>query len=235
MKLTTILFDLDGTLLPMNQETFVKAYFGELVKYMAVYGYEPELLMKTVYTGTGAMIHNDGSATNEDVFWNYFSSVYGDDSRKDIPQFEEFYKTKFNLVKDICGFNPEAGNTIKYLKEKGYTLVLATNPLFPQIATKNRMGWAGLDTEDFAFYTTYEDSYFCKPNPEYYKEVMSKLNVSPEECLMVGNDVSDDMVAASLGLRVFLLTDTLENKTNTDISEYPQGSFSDLIEYINSL
>ena len=35
---------------------------------------------------------------------------------------------------------------------------------------------------------------------------MQKLNVSPEECLMVGNDVSEDMIAETIGMKVFLIT-----------------------------
>ena len=56
-----------------------------------------------------------------------------------------------------------------------------------------------------------------------------------EECLMVGNDVSDDMVAESLGMKVFLLTDNLINKEDADISIYPNGSFKELMEYIDSI
>ena len=37
-KITTVLFDLDGTLLPMDEKKFIKAYFGELAKKGAEYG-----------------------------------------------------------------------------------------------------------------------------------------------------------------------------------------------------
>ena len=52
---------------------------------------------------------------------------------------------------------------------------------------------------------------------------------------MVGNDVSDDMVARELGMKVFLLTDCLINKEDADISEYPNGSFEELIDYIGNI
>ncbi|MBQ7839810.1 MAG: HAD family hydrolase, partial [Lachnospiraceae bacterium] len=112
---------------------------------------------------------------------------------------------------------------------------LATNPLFPAIATQSRAKWAGLDPEDFALITTYENSYHCKPNPDYYQEIMDKLKVKPEECMMVGNDVSEDMIARELGMKVFLLTDCLINKDGADISQYPNGSFPELLDYIRSL
>ena len=52
---------------------------------------------------------------------------------------------------------------------------------------------------------------------------------------MVGNDVGEDMVAGSLGMKTFLLTDCLINKTGEDIDHYPHGSFPALLQYIRSL
>ena len=112
---------------------------------------------------------------------------------------------------------------------------LATNPIFPRAATERRIAWAGLDTSDFELVTTYENSRFCKPNPDYYRDVMQALGVCPEECLMVGNDVAEDMVVKTLGCRVFLLTNDLINPQNIDISVYPNGNFEDLIAFIKNL
>lgn len=117
----------------------------------------------------------------------------------------------------------------------GFRVALATNPIFPAVATESRVRWAGLEPDDFELYTTYENSKFCKPNPGYYSEIIKKLKCSAEECLMVGNDVTEDMIAEKLGMKVFLLTDCLINKENKDITSYPCGSFDELIEYVNSL
>ena len=112
-------------------------------------------------------------------------------------------------------------------------MALATNPLFPQIATHSRARWAGLDPADFALITTYENSRHCKPNPEYYRDVVAALNEVPENCIMVGNDVDEDILAGQkAGLQVFLLTDCLINKHNTDISHIPQGGFPELLAFL---
>ncbi len=233
MPITTVLFDLDGTLLPMDQDVFVKTYFGLLAKRLAPLGYEPTQLVKAIWAGTSAMIKNTGEKTNEEVFWDDFASRYGDEARKHLPEFEAFYREDFDKVKEVCGFNLQARKVIDFLKQKGIRIALATNPIFPAIATQKRISWAGLAPEDFELYTTYENSNYCKPNLEYYKDILKKLGVDPKECLMVGNDVGDDMVAQKLGMQVFLLTDCLINKTDTDVSEYPNGNFDDLIEYIS--
>ena len=61
MKTTTILFDLDGTLLPMDQDEFVNGYFKFLVKKAFSRGYEPEKLIRSIWAGTKSMVMNDGS------------------------------------------------------------------------------------------------------------------------------------------------------------------------------
>ncbi len=233
--ITTILFDLDGTLLPMDQEVFVKDYLGRLAKKMAPHGYDPQLLVQAVWNGTGAMVKNDGRQSNEAVFWQVFTGIFGQEAMKDLPLFEEFYETEFQEARRSCGFNPAAAETVRALHAMGYTTVLATNPLFPPVATQSRVRWAGLEPEDFAFITTYDNSSFCKPNPDYYREILGKLKLKSEECLMVGNDVGEDMIAEALGMQVFLLTDCLINRDGSDISRYPHGSFPELLSCIRSL
>lgn len=235
MSIKAILFDLDGTLLPMDQETFLKAYIGGLAKAAEPHGYEPMTITSSILAGTTAMLKNDGEKTNEAVFWDALAKIYGEAVRKDIHIFDEFYQTDFQKIKDVCGFAPQAATVISKIKEKGLRVALATNPLFPTIATESRIRWAGLDPNDFEMFTTYETSKYSKPNLNYYKEVLSELELEPEECLMVGNDVADDMIVTKLGMNVFLLTDCLINTKNEDISRYPHGDFDKLLQYIENL
>lgn len=235
MEIKAVLFDLDGTLLPMDQDVFVKTYFKGLAKKLAPRGYEPESLIKAVWGGTGAMMKNDGSKTNEQVFWDFFSGIYGQKALGDMPYFEEFYKTDFQNVKEVCGFNPLAAQTVRRLKEREIKVALATNPIFPAIATESRMKWVGLSPDDFEVYTTYENICYSKPSLEYFRQVADSIGVEPENCLMVGNDVDDDMPAQKLGMKVFLLTDNLINKSGADISIFPNGNFEALNNYIDEL
>ena len=235
MSIKAVLFDLDGTLLPMDQETFIKAYLGGMAKKLAPHGYDPDVLVKAVYAGMKAMTGNDGSCTNETAFWTAFTAILGEKAREDIPIFDDFYRNEFQNVKDICGFLPEAAQTVHKLKEMGYRVALATTPMFPSIATESRIRWAGLEPEDFEIFTTYENYHYCKPNLNYYREVVEKLGVKPEECLMVGNDVGEDMVTEELGMKVFLMPADLINKVGKDVSKYPQGNFEDLLTYISEM
>ena len=233
MAITTVLFDLDGTLLPMDQDQFVKMYFGLLARTLTPD--DPEAMIKAVWVGTRAMMTNDGSRTNEEAFWDTYCQLLGEDRRNDEPAFRSFYENQFELVRNACGFHPKAAETIALVKSRGLKTALATNPLFPRIATQARARWAGLDLDDFELYTTYEDYSFCKPDPRYYQAVLDKLGLTAEECLMVGNDAEEDTAAAKLGIRVFLLTDCLINKKGVDITAYPHGGFDELMAFIEKL
>ena len=236
MKITTILFDLDGTLLPMNQDLFVKVYFKGLASRLAPHGYEANVLIDSIWKGTAAMVQNDGTCTNEETFWNYFASIFGEGARNDELKFREFYETDFQNVRKVCGYTPAAREIIDLVKAKGYRVVLATNPIFPAIATESRIRWAGLNPTDFEYYTTYENSTCCKPNPAYYTEILNKLGLQPEECVMIGNDTVEDTAALKAGIsQVFLLTDCIINKDSQDISCYPQGGFVELKAFLQGL
>ena len=91
MDIKAILFDLDGTLLPMDMDKFIKAYFGGLAKRLAPLGYDPEKLVAAIWKGTGAMVKNDGSKLNEEAFWDTFAGIFGESVRDDEPEFDSFY------------------------------------------------------------------------------------------------------------------------------------------------
>ncbi|MDD6160774.1 MAG: HAD family hydrolase [Oscillospiraceae bacterium] len=228
----TVLFDLDGTLLPMDQDEFTTGYFKYLVKKMAPHGYEPKALIDGIWAGTAAMVKNDGRCTNEEAFWADFRARFGEKAEKDKPLFEEFYAVEFQRAKDLCGYNEKAAQVVRALKRKGFRVGLATNPIFPAVATQSRIRWVGLEPEDFEFYTTYENSRHCKPNPAYYEDVLREHDIDPATCLMVGNDAQEDTAALKAGVRVFLITDCLINRDGRDIDPYPHGGFDDLMEYI---
>ena len=230
-----VLFDLDGTLLPLDQDVFVKAYFKELLKRICPLGYTPDTLQKAVWHGMERMLKNDGSRTNEAVFWECFQQDCGEGILQHKPVFDDFYRTDFNKVKAVCSFTPKAQETVTLLRDRGLHIVTATLPVFPLSAIEARLQWAGVDPSQMAYITSYENSSFSKPNPAYYREILTRLGASPEECLMVGNSVEEDMVAAQEGLSVFLLTDCLINDKNADIRVYPHGHFQDLQAYCETL
>lgn len=232
MSIKAVLFDLDGTLLPMDQNEFIKHYFGGLSTKLATKGYDPKELLSAIWSGVSTMA-KEPQKINEQSFWDRLCEIYGQRIKDELPTFEEFYENDFDKISAKCGHDERADGIVKMLKAKGIIVILATNPVFPAIATQKRMKWAGLDIADFDLVTTYENSKSIKPQPEYYNEILSKFGLKPEECIMVGNDIDEDMIAEKMGLKVFLMTDCLLNKDNKDISRYPSGSFDELKDFLN--
>ncbi len=172
MSVKYIFFDLDGTLLPMDADRFIQSYLKRLAAYMVPHGYEPEAFTKALWSGIGAMMHNNRTRTNEAAFWDVFSATIGKNALRDHSVFEQFYLTEFQQVQHDCGYTPRAAQLLAHLRAKGLRLILATNPVFPAVATHSRIRWAGMNVEDFDYITTYENSSCCKPNPAYFEEIM---------------------------------------------------------------
>ncbi len=233
--INTILFDLDGTLLPMDTEAFIERYFQELSIKLKDY-FTHEELVKHMWVSTAYMIKNtEEHKTNEDAFFEDFYKNVGHEEKVLTPIFDEFYREDFNKIKTVSRENEHIIQSIDILKQKGYDLVVATNPLFPKTAILNRIEWAGLDKDDFIFITNFEDMHFCKPNIHFYKEILNNIDKNPTNCLMVGNDVREDMIAKEIGIKTYLINDfiigDIEESENIDYS----GSYKDFYMFIKGL
>ena len=230
-----ILFDLDGTLLPLDEKLFVDIYFTELSKVFSEYNIESNKLVEAIWSATHEIIKNDGKRTNEEAFWEKFKSIINIDLSNVKEVLEKFYANEFfTKLKKCSTENNLAKVAVNLAKKNGRKVVLATNPVFP-IDALVRLKWTGLDIDDFDYVTHYSNSSFSKPNPKYYLDLCKKLGVEPKECLMIGNDERQDIFAASsAGMNCYLVTDYLytypECKVNCE-----KGSFKDLIEKLKVL
>ena len=225
-----IFFDLDGTLLPMDQEVFTKAYFAKLSEKLAVTGKTAGELIPAVWAGVKQMVKNDGKRTNEAVFWETFIQLTGLSEEVVRPLCEDFYKVDFHAVRPVTGENPLAVRAVAAARAICPNVVLASNPLFPLDGQLTRMSWVGLSAKDFTAITSYETDSFCKPNPAYYQALCKRLGVDPKDCLMIGNDEAEDMAAATAaGLSCYLVTDC-RIPSEAHPWKGAQGSFAELTD-----
>ena len=236
MKYQAILFDLDGTLLPMHEPTFVACFYKALVDYVSPLGASPAQVGEVLKGSLMHVLANDGSRSNRQAYEEFYQAYYKASGLMiDIAQMERFYTHEFDhRVRESCGCDPMAAELVTYIKSLKMPMVVATNPFFPRAASYARLGWAGLNPADFTEITTYEDYHYCKPNLMYYKELFARIGFDPQRCLMVGNNVDEDMIAEKLGCDVFLVTRNLINAKNADISVYPRGSLEDLLIYLKN-
>lgn len=206
-----ILFDMDGTLLHFDHDEFAREYFTLLGAKLA-HLVEPKRLIQQLLFSTGEMVKNlDENKTNEQVFWEHFTENLNISTEVLMPVVDEFYAQDFGMVRRVTKSDINVRKILNTVISKGKGVVVATNPIFPMAAVQQRLEWAGVADIPFQHITSYEKSHFCKPNIEYYQEILQQIGCRPEECLMVGNDVEEDLAAGKIGIKTYLVTDNMIN------------------------
>lgn len=229
-----VLFDLDGTLLINDVNLFMKNYFHLLKEEFKKFGDENNLL-KSLNLAVEKMLRNKGPKTNYETFWDEFTKLTNLEKTQMEDFFTKFYFEKFPLIKDLSKVKPSpyAKEVIQKSFDLGLKVVIATNAVFPKIAIEERLKWA--EILDFPYYliTSMEIMHSCKPNPEYYLEILEKINEKPQNTIMVGNDIEEDLVSSKVGILTFLVKDTsLSDKTLNLTNSDLVGTLKDLIEIL---
>ena len=231
MRYEAIMFDLDGTLLPMDNDEFTKGYLAMLARSVAPLGYSADAMIPAMWRGVGAMVKNTGERLNSELFWQTFSATLGKSCEEDIPKFDNFYKTEFKDAVRFTQPTPMALKAVEAAKKSADKVVLATNPFFPLVAVEARLAWTGIAPDAFDHITHYDNSSRCKPNPDYYREIAEKIGVDLSKCLMVGNNAEEDIRAAqAAGMSTFLLTDCLI--CEGEMPDTPKGDFTALLSFL---
>ena len=77
--MNTILFDLDGTLLPMDDQLFMKNYITQLLGLVrrSPFNMEISRFTQALEYATGACLNNDGAMTNFERFFTAFQDKFG--------------------------------------------------------------------------------------------------------------------------------------------------------------
>lgn len=232
-----ILFDLDGTLLDIDMNYFLPQYLKKMLVMAKEYGIkDPEAFVKQVFASTEVMIADrNPHTTNEEVFMQDFLAKYKDLSREEaLNFFDYFYAQGFPQLREYT--KPFAGipEMMEGLFKKGYRVVIATNPVFPMVAIKERLTWAGIEAFDYQLITSFEEMHYCKPKTEYYQEIAELIGVEPAHCLMVGNDMGEDMAAGLIGMKTFLVEDRLIDK-GIDLKPTWRGDLQALFAFMEKL
>ena len=231
--LKAVFFDLDGTLLSMDEKRFLEIYFETLGRWLTENGRDAKPFIDGTITGTRAMFTNDGSDTNESVFWHGFKNTYGSISDEDIALMDAYYDKCFEETFVTCAKIKESAKIVKFIRDAGLKVALSTNPLFPRIATLKRMAISELYEEDFDLITTFENSSFCKPNPAYFTDLLKRFNLTPDEVILFGNNTNDDgECALGAGIKCYIIEskDLIESEKATH--EFERIKITDVIDVV---
>jgi len=205
--LKSVLFDIDNTLILFNEARFFKSYLPRITR--AFDGLlSPDLFQKRLMSATQALFHKGDSLSNAEFFLQEFSKGMEEKRPSFWSRFIRFYETEFDSLRSLVTPVQGVKQILTRLERMGVSLVAASNPVWPLVVQKIRLSWAGADDLPYALITHIENTRFCKPRLEFYGDICETLNLTPQSCLMVGNDLRNDMIASRIGMKTYLTTDS---------------------------
>ncbi|MCK5740185.1 HAD family hydrolase [bacterium] len=211
-----VFFDIDNTLILFEESELFGNYMQALSSHFSAI-MPPDIFLKKTITSSQNLLKNRGQKPNMDFFLDYFCQDITVSREKTWQIFENYYQTEYDNLRTLVKITPAVRQTLQLLANDGQKLVLASNPMFPELVQRMRANWAGLENVKFDFVSSIENASFCKPQPEYYLEICQKINIAPENALMVGDDPINDLAAADSGLKTFLTTDS-KTGVNAELS-----------------
>lgn len=196
----TLLLDLDDTLLDNDIHQFLPHYLKALGIQLSTH-VPPDKMARELLAATEGMIQNGyPDQTLEKAFDSRFYPRIGVPKDKLSALLTDFYENRFPELEGLTKPRPAAVDMVRSAFRRGFTVAIATNPLFPLRAIQHRLAWANLPVETYPFtlVTSFEKNHFAKPNPAFYAECMALLGWPEQPAVMVGNSLADDLIPAGI-------------------------------------
>ena len=212
-NISTLLFDLDNTLIFMDENDFVISYASNAALYFKDIFPNSKDFVYHLLEGTKYMVSTHNNASNIQKFFQYFVPKCNGVSEDELlKRFLSFYENDFDKVKTIVKTDKLVPKIFEKAIEKEFEIVIATDPLFPEIATLKRIKWAGLENfiEQIKLITYGEQFSTTKINIEYYEKIIELIDKKPSECLMIGNDLIKDGLASIIGMKFYHISNEKE-------------------------
>lgn len=207
MKYKNVLIDLDGTILNANRGLFIlfTARFL-MVRFRKIFGWRT--LVPSIKQAIEEMMQNDprSGMTNFEYLLCLLERSSGKKREDILGPLWDFYRLDYPRLKKFCSPVPGAKSAIEMMRAKGHTLYLATNPIWPRECVELRLQWSGVPLNTFKAITHSENWNCCKPNVEYYRQILQRWDLDPNQCLMIGDSVSKDRPAEKIGINVIILS-----------------------------
>lgn len=147
------------------------------------------------------------------------------------------YKIADNYLREKIDYKPNAEKLLKYLKEKGFILAIAstTNNHTIEIYKKHNSNIINKANLDDVFSLIYAKGAAkeLKPNPEIHYKILKELNVKPEDCLIVEDSLIGVEAAHNAGIEVAVMYDKYSDSNREAINQLAQYKFRDFDEMLN--
>lgn len=226
-----IIFDMDGTLI--DSVWIWNAIDEELIKKVGTISLGNENIAKQ---------RDDvlKELKNEPDSYLAYCGFLGEKYKSSLSK-EEIKNTRYeiadNYLKNIVDYKPNAEKLLKYLKQKGYILAVASTTLRHCIdiyTTENKnLMKKGNFKDIFSLILTKDDVISKKPSPEVHEKIMEHFNVKPEECLVVEDALIGIEAAKNAGIDVAVIYDKYADGDRSKINELADYTFDNFAEMLN--
>lgn len=208
-KIKAVLFDMDGVIFDTERE-----YLKEWNKIFEKYGYE---MKKEIYVS----VMGRGRKKVKEIFKENFGN--------DLP-IEKMYIEKDKMLKEAIENNKVplkqgALELLEFLKKNGYKTALATSAKKDRV--KSQVTHAKMNNL-FDAIVCADDIVNSKPDPEIFLKAAEKVNIKPENCIVIEDSEAGIRAAFNAGMIAFHVKDLKEADEN--IMKYCDKNFENLIE-----
>ena len=228
-NIQAVLFDLDGTLIDVDMNRFVPGYLLGVTRQMTDQ-VDADLVIRALHQAVAAMFANtDAEKTLERILLEVLQSEISLSADFYLAGLERFCRNELDSLRHMVTGHPLSQRLLEASRDRGWQVVLATNPIFPRAVIDARIAWGTLDAGAFHHVTDYETAHFCKPNPAFFEEILELLQIPAEACLMVGNDTLHDLAASEIGMQTCLLTPWSIRRPASRFTPDWQGTHAELL------
>lgn len=205
-----VLLDLDNTLLHNPDDEWVAAFRQQWDRHFAD-RCGIEAASRALRYAIGCINSEPASyRTNADVIQDALSSALPLPAAALSAASASFYRGNYRRLRANTAPMANAAVLVEALLKQELLVAIATNPFFPEGATRERLKWAGLSNliSEFAFITNSENMHFAKPNPAYYAETIARVGVEPDEALLIGDSMRNDIEPArAIGIHTWQVSE----------------------------
>jgi len=203
-----VLLDMDNTVLKNPDRAFATAFLTKFEQHfetnLAVQG-SALVFRRLISLFSRGRI---GDESNSELTVRTMAETTGQSPEKIRTTLNQFYDEIYPFLQSCI--QPVAGvvKLIEELRDAGHKVIIATNPIYPASAVKQRLMWANLPAQDadYDFITSADNMHYAKPDPAYFAEILGRIGVEPDETIMVGDSFRNDIrPAQTIGIHTYHL------------------------------